>query len=150
MTKLSGGLLMYRMNDGALQVLLVHPGGPFFQNKDDGAWSIPKGEPGAGEDLLDAAQREFAEETASKRRRHLSNCRPSPRKAAKSFMPGPSPATAIRAGYRATSSPLNGRRARDACRSFRKLTVRIGLISRPQSGKSNPRRFHCLKNCGDY
>jgi len=49
-----------------LQVLLVHPGGPFFQNKDDGAWSIPKGEPGAGEELLDAAQREFAEETGFK------------------------------------------------------------------------------------
>ena len=66
MPKLSGGLLMYRVNDGALQVLLVHPGGPFFQNKDDGAWSIPKGEPGAGEELLDAAQREFAEETGFK------------------------------------------------------------------------------------
>jgi len=57
---------MYRVNDGALQVLLVHPGGPFFQNKDDGVWSIPKGEPGAGEELLDAAQREFAEETGFK------------------------------------------------------------------------------------
>ena len=66
MPKLSGGLLMYRVNGGALQVLLVHPGGPFFQNQDDGAWSIPKGEPGAGEELLDAAQREFAEETGLK------------------------------------------------------------------------------------
>ena len=57
---------MYRVNDGALQVLLAHPGGPFFQNQDDGAWSIPKGETGAGEELLDAAQREFAEETGFK------------------------------------------------------------------------------------
>jgi len=57
---------MYRVKDGALQVLLVHPGGPFFENKDDGAWGIPKGEPGAGEDLLNAAQREFAEETGFK------------------------------------------------------------------------------------
>jgi predicted NUDIX family NTP pyrophosphohydrolase len=66
MPKISGGLLMYRMQDGALQVLLVHPGGPFFQNQDAGAWSIPKGEPGAGEALLDAAQREFEEETGFK------------------------------------------------------------------------------------
>ena len=66
MPRVSTGLIMYRVNDGALQVLLVHPGGPFFQNKDDGAWSIPKGEPGAGEDLLDAAQREFVEETGFK------------------------------------------------------------------------------------
>ena len=66
MPKISAGLLMYRVKDRHLQVLLVHPGGPFFQNKDDGAWSIPKGEPEAGEDLLSAAQREFAEETGFK------------------------------------------------------------------------------------
>ena len=54
---------MYRVKGGTLQVLLVHPGGPFFQNKDDGAWGIPKGEPGAGEELLAAAKREFVEET---------------------------------------------------------------------------------------
>jgi predicted NUDIX family NTP pyrophosphohydrolase len=55
---------MYRIKDGAVQVLLAHPGGPFFQNKDDGAWSIPKGEIDPGEDLLDAAKREFEEETS--------------------------------------------------------------------------------------
>src|SRR3954447_11558380 len=58
----SAGLLMHRMVDGALQVLLVHPGGPFFRKKDEGAWSIPKGEVGPGEDLLETARREFAEE----------------------------------------------------------------------------------------
>ena len=63
MAKLSAGLLMYRRADGELQVLLSHPGGPFFQSKDEGVWSIPKGEPEAGEDLLAAARREFAEET---------------------------------------------------------------------------------------
>jgi predicted NUDIX family NTP pyrophosphohydrolase len=47
-------------------VLLVHPGGPFFRNKDEGVWSIPKGEPGTGEELFDAAQREFTEETGFK------------------------------------------------------------------------------------
>jgi len=62
MPRISAGLLMYRQQDGRLEVLLVHPGGPFWRNKDDGAWSIPKGEVGPGEDLLDAARREFQEE----------------------------------------------------------------------------------------
>jgi predicted NUDIX family NTP pyrophosphohydrolase len=63
MPRVSAGLLMYRLRDGQLQVLLAHPGGPFFTNKDEGAWSIPKGEVEPGEDLLEAAGREFAEET---------------------------------------------------------------------------------------
>lgn len=63
MPKVSAGLLMYRMCQDQLQVLLVHPGGPFFKNKDEGSWSIPKGEPDMDEDLLDAAKREFHEET---------------------------------------------------------------------------------------
>lgn len=62
MSRISAGILMYRHHKGALQVLLVHPGGPFFQNKDEGAWSIPKGEVEPGEDLLECAKREFAEE----------------------------------------------------------------------------------------
>lgn len=63
MPRVSAGLLMYRILDGKLQVLLAHPGGPFFTNKDDGAWTIPKGEIEPGEDLLEAARREFTEET---------------------------------------------------------------------------------------
>jgi len=66
MPRLSAGLLMYRIKDGAAQVLLAHPGGPYFVNKDDGAWSIPKGEPGPDEDLFLTAQREFEEETGVK------------------------------------------------------------------------------------
>ncbi len=54
---------MFRRCGGPLEVLLVHPGGPFFRTKDEGAWSIPKGEVGPGEDLLAAAIREFGEET---------------------------------------------------------------------------------------
>ncbi len=65
MSGVSAGLLMYR-NRGGVQVLLVHPGGPFFRNKDVGAWSIPKGETEPDEDLLAAAQREFEEETGLK------------------------------------------------------------------------------------
>ncbi len=54
---------MYRSPDANLEVFLVHPGGPFWAKKDEGAWSIPKGEYEEGEDTLDAAQREFYEET---------------------------------------------------------------------------------------
>ena len=63
MPRISAGLLMYRIHEGKLQVLLAHPGGPRFENKDDKAWSIPKGEIEPGEDLLEAAKREFEEET---------------------------------------------------------------------------------------
>jgi len=59
----SAGILAYRVRGGALEVLLVHPGGPLWKNKDAGAWSIPKGEFEAGEDALAAARREFEEET---------------------------------------------------------------------------------------
>jgi predicted NUDIX family NTP pyrophosphohydrolase len=63
MPRTSAGLLMYRRKDGALEVLLVHPGGPFWAKKDLGAWTIPKGELEEGEDALTTAQREFEEET---------------------------------------------------------------------------------------
>ena len=59
----SAGVLMFRRRDASLEVLLVHPGGPFWQRKDDGAWSIPKGEFVEGEAADAAARREFAEET---------------------------------------------------------------------------------------
>ena len=64
--KQSAGLLLFRMNNGAKEFFLVHPGGPFWKNKDDGAWSIPKGEFTDGELPLDAAKREFEEETGVK------------------------------------------------------------------------------------
>lgn len=65
MPKQSAGLLLYRESRGLIEVLLVHPGGPFWARKDDGAWSIPKGEFDAGEEPLAAARREFAEETGA-------------------------------------------------------------------------------------
>lgn len=60
----SAGLLVFRTNatDGGLEVLLVHPGGPLWERRDVGAWSVPKGEVGVDEDLAVAAQREFVEE----------------------------------------------------------------------------------------
>jgi predicted NUDIX family NTP pyrophosphohydrolase len=62
MPKLSAGLLLYRVRDDVVEVLIGHPGGPFWARKDDGAWSIPKGEYTDGEDPWAAAQREFEEE----------------------------------------------------------------------------------------
>jgi predicted NUDIX family NTP pyrophosphohydrolase len=59
----SAGILMYRQTGPDLEVLLVHPGGPFWRNKDEGAWSIPKGEMHQGENAAVAARREFLEET---------------------------------------------------------------------------------------
>lgn len=66
MPKKSAGLLMYRRRHGVLEIFLVHPGGPFWQKKDVGSWSIPKGEYTAEEDPLEVAKREFQEETGFK------------------------------------------------------------------------------------
>lgn len=63
MPKQSAGILLYKKVNNQLEIFLVHPGGPFFKNKDDGAWSIPKGEFVDDEDALLAAKREFLEET---------------------------------------------------------------------------------------
>ena len=63
MPKRSAGVILFRRKGPHVEVLLAHPGGPFWKNKDDGAWSIPKGEYGENEDPLAAAKREFAEET---------------------------------------------------------------------------------------
>jgi predicted NUDIX family NTP pyrophosphohydrolase len=62
MPKLSAGVLLHRVRDSVVEVLIAHPGGPFWARKDDGAWSIPKGEYGDGDDPWMAAQREFTEE----------------------------------------------------------------------------------------
>lgn len=63
MPKRSAGLLLYRLSNREPEVFLVHPGGPYWAKKDEGAWSIPKGEYAEGEEPLTAARREFQEET---------------------------------------------------------------------------------------
>jgi predicted NUDIX family NTP pyrophosphohydrolase len=63
--KLSAGIILYRRRETGLEVLIVHPGGPFWAKRDEGAWSIPKGEYVEGEDPLSVAKREFYEETGS-------------------------------------------------------------------------------------
>lgn len=65
MKKKSAGILLYRLKNKKPEVLLVHPGGPFWKNKDEGSWTIPKGEVNEEEELLAAAIREFHEETGT-------------------------------------------------------------------------------------
>src|SRR5262249_18054716 len=67
----SAGVVAFRLRDGRLEVLLVHPGGPFWRRKDLGAWSIPKGEFDAGENPEQAARREFREELGVDLTAHL-------------------------------------------------------------------------------
>ncbi len=81
MAKTSAGLLLYRRGSDGLEVFLVHPGGPFWAHKDEGVWSIPKGEFEPGEDPLAAAQREFTEGSY--------RCNRSNSQAARSCMRGP-------------------------------------------------------------
>ena len=66
MAKRSAGILMFRRRGRGIEVLLMHPGGPFWAKKDAGAWSIPKGEYAEGEDALAVARREFEEETGAR------------------------------------------------------------------------------------
>ena len=61
--KLAAGILLFRRTRGAVEVLLIHPGGPVWKNRDLGAWSLPKGEPASDEDTLVCARRELEEET---------------------------------------------------------------------------------------
>ena len=72
MATTSAGLLLYRYRNGLIEVLLVHPGGPFFRRRDEGAWSIPKGECSADETGFPAALREFEEELGYRRHNHRS------------------------------------------------------------------------------
>lgn len=71
MAKRSAGLMMFRRGGEGLEVFLVHPGGPFWARRDAGAWTIPKGEIEPGQEPLDVARREFAEETG----RPVDQCR---------------------------------------------------------------------------
>jgi predicted NUDIX family NTP pyrophosphohydrolase len=64
--KISAGILLYRRSPEGVELFLVHPSGPFWAKRDSGAWTIPKGEVDAEEDLLDAAKREFREETGTR------------------------------------------------------------------------------------
>ena len=86
MNKKSAGILAYRKNVSGLEVFLMHPGGPFWKNKDLGAWSIPKGEIADNEDEKEAAKREFEEETGMKINADLIPLKPIRQKNGKTVM----------------------------------------------------------------
>jgi predicted NUDIX family NTP pyrophosphohydrolase len=85
-TKTSAGVLLYRRKNDTLQVFLIHPGGPFFEKKDDGVWSIPKGLIDPGEDPLTAALRECFEETGCKPQGELRPLSPVQQKGGKTVL----------------------------------------------------------------
>jgi predicted NUDIX family NTP pyrophosphohydrolase len=95
MPKRSAGILMFRRRGPEVEVLLMHPGGPFWAKKDVGAWSIPKGEYSEGEDALAVAKREFEEETGAVRRAISLPSVRSFKPAARSSPPGDSRAISI-------------------------------------------------------
>jgi predicted NUDIX family NTP pyrophosphohydrolase len=90
--EISAGLLAFRRGNG-LEVLLAHPGGPFWAKKDDGAWTIPKGLVDPGEDLLATARREFTEETNLTARGEMIALAPVNQKTERSCMPSRSKPT---------------------------------------------------------
>ena len=84
--KQSAGILLYRIDQNRLEIFLVHPGGPFWAKKDGGAWSIPKGEFASDEDPLEAAKREFKEETGKQLSGDFIPLRPIVQKAGKEVL----------------------------------------------------------------
>lgn len=95
MAEHSAGILVYRRRDGVVEVLLVHPGGPFWAKKDAGAWSIPKGLTEPGEDPLQAARRELEEETGSAIDGDFLDLGEARQPGGKWCVPGPSRATSM-------------------------------------------------------
>jgi predicted NUDIX family NTP pyrophosphohydrolase len=143
---------MYRGAGRTLEVLLVHPGGPFWRNKDEGAWSIPKGEIYAGEDPKDVARREFMEELGSAPAGPLLPLGEIRRAAASVFTRSPRKATWMSAPLQATPSKSNGRPKADGFRRFRRSTARSGSRCGPRAEKSLKANCPCStgwKNCAD-
>ena len=138
MPRTSAGLLMYRIQSGVVEVLLAHPGGPFFKHKDDGAWTIPKGEPEPSEDLFAAAQREFEEETGITPRGSFTALHPIQQKGGKivhawAFEGDCDPAPSTATWWRWSGPPIRAGRS-----SFRKLIGPHFSISPRRRKKSKP------------
>ena len=123
----SAGLLLFRQRDKSVQVLLGHPGGPFWSRKDQGAWTIPKGLIGPGESPLSAAQREFAEETGYRPGGKLFRLAAPSNRAARSSTCGQLKRTGIQLIFRATRSRWNGLRGLGDGNHFLSSTARPGL-----------------------
>ncbi|HEX3746181.1 MAG TPA: NUDIX domain-containing protein [Bryobacteraceae bacterium] len=136
MAKKSAGLLFYRKIGEGLEVLLVHPGGPLWARKDDGAWSIPKGELGEGEDPLAAAQREFEEETGTCPAGEFQPLAPVKQAGGKVVYAWAVGRISTRPACGATLSGWSGRHVRGAPRSFPRWTAQRGSAWRKRGGKS--------------
>jgi len=135
----SAGLLLFRGGAADLEVLLAHPGGPFWQNKDDGAWSIPKGLIGTDEAPLSAARREFAEETGHDPEGDflpLGEARQLGGKVVQAWAIEGDCDPAILRSSAAIPSRWNGRRALGADGPFRRSTARLGSVSPRRDGRS--------------
>src|SRR5262249_14812600 len=146
MPKRSAGILMFRRRGGEVEVLLMHPGGPFWAKKDLGAWSIPKGEYSEDEDALAAAKREFEEETGAGPQGDflpLAEVVQRGRKIVTAWgLEGDfDPATLT------TGSSWNGRRRAGARRRFPKSTARNGFRWRTPGGRFSRRRASSSPGC---
>jgi ADP-ribose pyrophosphatase YjhB (NUDIX family) len=140
MPQISAGLLMYRRRGNQLQVLLVHPGGPFWRNKDAEAWSIPKGEVNDGEDLLAAAKREFQEETGTAATGQFIPLNSVRQTSGKIVHAWAVEGISIQRKSRATRSPWSGRRNPASRPSSPKWTEQRFSISKRRERKFSRRR----------
>ncbi len=139
--KQSAGLLLFRRRAGALEVLLVHPGGPFWARKDDGAWSVPKGEIDQHEDALAAARREVEEETGARPSGPFIALTPLHQSGGKIVHVWPWRASSIHPHFEATCSRWNGHRSPDRAGPSRKWIEPSGSTSqRHPERSSRPRR----------
>lgn len=134
-TATSAGLLLYR-NMAELQVLLAHPGGPYWQKKDAGAWTIPKGEIEVDEDPFAAALREFGEEMGFQPTGRALPLGAVRRPAEKWCKPGPSKQIGTPPNSSAIPSASNGRRVQGTPGNFKKSIVQLGSTWKQRAGKS--------------
>jgi predicted NUDIX family NTP pyrophosphohydrolase len=135
--RVSAGLLMFRRKNDAFEVLLVHPGGPFFQRKDDGAWTIPKGEATPGEDLLSRAQIEFEEELGTRPHGNWIELGSIKQRGGKIVHAGPSKAICPKVSdSNRIHSKWSGRRDRENSKAFQKSIKRSFSRKKLRGGKS--------------
>jgi predicted NUDIX family NTP pyrophosphohydrolase len=143
--KTSAGLLVYRRRE-ELEVFLVHPGGPFWAKKDLGAWSLPKGEFVEGEDPLEAAKREFQEETGFSITGEFRVLNPLTQPSKKVIYAWAIEADCDPDRIKSNSSRWSGRQNPARCSSFQKLTAQPGLVCPRQGNGSSPAKSPLLTN----
>src|SRR6516164_327351 len=131
-TQISAGILVFRRR-GDFEILLAHPGGPFWAKKDAGVWTIPKGLVESGDDIVAAARREFSEETNLVAKGDLIELAPVGKKAASSCMLSRLKRISILTRSPAILSNWSGHHDQGEGKTFRKSIVSPILICRPQS-----------------